>query len=143
MPVKGKLVNLIIAQYFKLAFSYDCKSPAVLLLTTDFSFTKCMCIFIVFTLYSSLEPLFESSRLDEELRQLVKKTLPEFCRQGMVYTCVILHIMCKLNPWDRLILKAVRKTMKPKQLSLSLTNCTPLEPSLLCIVKRFVILTYM
>ena len=32
---------------------------------------------------SSLEPLFENSRLDEELRQSVKKTFPEFCRQGI------------------------------------------------------------
>jgi hypothetical protein len=35
--------------------------------------------------HSSLEPLFENSRLDDELRQLIKKTFPEFCRQGTTY----------------------------------------------------------
>ena len=45
---------------------------------------------------SSLEPLFENSCLDEELRQSVKKTFPEFCRQGIfrmyMSACTQLHL---------------------------------------------------
>ena len=47
--------------------------------------------------YSSLEPLLENSRLDDELRQLIKKSFPEFCRQGKcTCTCMYTNVcICK------------------------------------------------
>ena len=47
-------------------------------------------------LHSSLEPLFENSRLDDELRQFVKKTFPEFCRQGTLYLQNVHVCMCSV-----------------------------------------------
>ena len=44
---------------------------------------------LLYPLFRSVEPLFESSRLDDNLRALVKRTFPELVQQGM---CMFIHV---------------------------------------------------
>ena len=63
-----------------------------------------VCVFIVcWYMCRSVEPLFESSRFDDGLKQLIRETFPEFYPQGLCLStealesqslCIIKLLIC-------------------------------------------------
>ena len=43
--------------------------------------------------YRSVEPLFESSRFDDALKQLIRNTFPEFYPQGLLCSISIVRVL--------------------------------------------------